>query len=170
MIKTLFLRSLFLIGLGIATAAQAQLRIETSGVGANQIPVAIAGFVDEGQMPFQVTAIIKADLLRSGYFRIIDAGAVMSETAPVNFGEWKSRGADALVVGSVQRLADGRFDVRYKLLDTLRSNQMSALALAAPPQFTRVTAHKIADDIYEKLIGVRGAFATRLAYVTKSGP
>jgi TolB protein len=157
-------------GLLAAATAHAQLRVEISGVGANQIPIAVAGFADESIAPQQVTAIIKADLNRSGFFRIIDAGVVMSETSPVNFGEWKSRGADALVVGSVQRLADGRFDVRYKLIDTLRSSQLSALALAAPPQFTRVTAHKIADDIYEKLIGVRGAFATRIAYVTKNGP
>ena len=164
-----FLRGLALIGLTTAALAQAQIRIETSGVGANQIPIAIAGFSDEAIAPQQVTAIIKADLARSGYFKIIDTGNVMSETTPINYGEWKSRGADALVVGSVQKLADGRFDVRYKLLDTVKTAQLSALALAAQPQSTRVSAHRIADDIYEKLIGNRGAFATRIAYVTKAG-
>jgi TolB protein len=149
--------------------AHAQLRVEISGVGANQIPIAVAAFADEAMTPQQVSAIIKADLLRSGYFKIIDTGSVMSETSAINYDEWKSLGADALVVGSVQRLADGRFDVRYKLLDTIKSSQLSALALAAQSQLTRVTAHKIADDIYEKLIGARGAFATRIAYVTKSG-
>ena len=164
-----FLRGLALIGLTTAALAQAQIRIETSGVGANQIPIAIAGFTDEAIAPQQVTAIIKADLARSGYFKIIDTGNVMSETTPINYGEWKSRGADALVVGSVQKLADGRFDVRYKLLDTVKTALLSGLALAAQPQSTRVTAHRIADDIYEKLIGNRGAFATRIAYVTKAG-
>jgi len=167
--KQLFLRGIAIIGLLVATTAHAQLRVEISGVGANQIPIAIAGFSGETIAPQQITAIIKADLARSGMFRIIETGDVMTETATVNFGDWKSRGADALVIGSVQRLADGRFDVRYKLLDTVRSTQLSALALAALPQFTRVTGHKIADDIYEKLIGVRGAFATRIAYVTKVG-
>ena len=128
-----FLRGAALIGLTTAALAQAQIRIETSGVGANQIPIAIAGFADEAIAPQQVTAIIKADLARSGYFKIIDTGNVMSETTPINYGEWKSRGADALVVGSVQRLADGRFDVRYKLLDTVKTAQLSALALAAQP-------------------------------------
>ncbi|OGB26469.1 MAG: Tol-Pal system beta propeller repeat protein TolB [Burkholderiales bacterium RIFCSPLOWO2_02_FULL_57_36] len=169
MMKQLFLRGIAIIGLLVATTAHAQLRVEISGVGANQIPIAIAGFSGETIAPQQITAIIKADLARSGMFRIIETGDVMTETATVNFGDWKSRGADALVIGSVQRLADGRFDVRYKLLDTVRSTQLSALALAALPQFTRVTGHKIADDIYEKLIGVRGAFATRIAYVTKVG-
>nr|WP_233556286.1 Tol-Pal system beta propeller repeat protein TolB [Noviherbaspirillum sedimenti] len=164
-----FFRTLALLGLFAAATAHAQLRVEISGVGANQIPIAIAAFADEGVAPQQVSAIIKADLARSGYFKIIDTGVAISETTPVKFGDWKSRGANALVVGSVQRLADGRFDVRYKLLDTLAASQLSGLAMAVQPQFTRLAAHKIADDIYEKLLGVRGAFATRVAYVTRAG-
>ena len=147
----------------------AQLRVEVSGVGSTQIPVAIATFANEALTPQQITNIIKDDLSRSGYFKIIDTGAVITETTPVNFDEWKQRGAEALVVGSVQSLADGRFDVRYKLLDTIKSSTLSGFAVATPPVNTRLTAHKIADDIYEKLTGVRGAFSTRIAYVTKSG-
>jgi TolB protein len=169
MMKIIFMRSIAVIGLMLATLAHAQLRVEISGVGANQIPIAIAAFADESVAPQQVTAIIKADLARSGFFRIIDTGNVMSETTTVNFGEWKSKGAEALVVGSVQRLADGRFDVRYRLLDTLKSSNLSGFGQVAGPDRLRVAAHKIADDIYEKLIGVRGAFATRVAYVTKAG-
>ncbi|MGB6055047.1 MAG: Tol-Pal system beta propeller repeat protein TolB [Burkholderiaceae bacterium] len=157
------------VALGGAQLAQAQLRVEISGVGANQIPIAIAGFADEAVAPQSVTAIIKADLARSGYFRIVDTGDVMAETASVDYAAWKGRGADALVIGSVQRLADGRFDVRYRLLDTVKASSLSALSLATQPQYMRVTAHKIADDIFEKLIGVRGAFATRIAYITKVG-
>lgn len=169
MMKIIFLRSIAAISLMLATLAHAQLRVEIAGVGANQIPIAIAGFADEATAPQQVTAIIKADLARSGLFRIIDTGNVMSETTQVNYGEWKSQGADALVIGSVHRLADGRFDVRYRLLDTLKSSNLSGFGQIAGPDRLRVAAHKIADDIYEKLIGVRGAFATRIAYITKSG-
>lgn len=169
MMKTFFLRGIAAIGFLLATVAHAQLRVEISGVGANQIPIAIAGFADETIAPQQVTAIIKADLARSGYFRIIDTGNAMSETTPVNYGEWKSKGADAVVVGSVQRLADGRFDVRYRLLDTVKAANISGFGQVAGPDRIRVAAHRIADDIYEKLIGVRGAFATRIAYVTKAG-
>lgn len=169
MMKRYLLRAAMAIGITASAFAHAQLQVEISGVGANQIPVAIASFASESIAPQQISAIIKDDLTRSGMFKIIDTGSVLSETAAVNLGDWKSRGADALVVGSVQKLADGRFDVRYKLLDTVKSTQLSALALAAQPQFTRVTAHKIADDIYEKLIGSRGAFSTRIAYVTKAG-
>src|SRR5512133_31402 len=168
MIKKLLVRAVAVATLLTASVSHAQLRVEIAGVGAQQIPVAVAGFADESIAPQQVSSIIRADLERSGMFKVMDAG-VMSDAAPVNYGEWKSRGAEALVVGSVQRLADGRFDVRYRRLDTVKSSQLSALALAAAPQFTRVTGHKIADDIYEKLVGARGAFATRVAYVTKVG-
>src|SRR5450830_533891 len=172
--KNKLLHLLAVIGLTVtafvaSSPANAQLRIETSGVGATQIPIAIAGFSNENLAPQQITDIIKTDLSRSGMFKIIDTGDVISEAAQVNLADWKARGADALVIGSVQRLADGRFDVRYRLLDTVKSAQLSALAMAAAPQYTRVTAHKIADDIYEKLVGGRGAFATRIAYIIKSG-
>jgi TolB protein len=169
MINNAFIRSIAVVALLLTPLANAQLRVEISGVGANQIPVAIAAFADESIAPQQVTNIIKADLDRSGYFKIIDAGKAISETTPVNYDEWKSRGVDALVVGSVQRLADGRFDVRYRLVDTVKSAQLSGFGQAAAPDRMRVAAHKIADDIYEKLMGVRGAFATRIAYVTKVG-
>ena len=157
------------MSLGASGSAYAQLRVEVSGVGSTQIPVAIASFANEGLTPQQITSIIKDDLTRSGYFKMIDTGVVLTETSPVNFDDWKQRGAEALVVGSVQSLADGRFDVRYKLLDTIKSSTLSGFAVATPPANTRLTAHKIADDIYEKLIGVRGAFSTRIAYVTKAG-
>jgi TolB protein len=156
-------------GLLAVTAAHAQLRVEVSGVGSSQLPIAVAMFADESIAPQQVSAIIKDDLARSGYFKLIEVGGVISETSAVNFGDWKSRGAEALVVGSVQRLSDGRFDVRYKLLDTIKSSTLSGISLANTAGNTRLTAHRIADDIYEKLIGVRGVFSTRLAYVTKAG-
>jgi TolB protein len=156
-------------GLLAVTGAHAQLRVEVSGVGSSQLPIAVAMFADESIAPQQVSAIIKDDLARSGYFKLIEVGGVISETSAVNFGDWKSRGAEALVVGSVQKLSDGRFDVRYKLLDTIKSSTLSGISLANTAANTRLSAHRIADDIYEKLIGVRGAFSTRLAYVTKAG-
>jgi TolB protein len=170
MMRTMKHRFLILVGLLVAaTTAQAQLRVEISGVGSNQIPIAIAAFADEAVAPASVSAIIKADLERSGVFKVIDGGGPILENGAIDYGMWKSRGADALVVGNVQRSLDGRFEVRYKLLDTIKSAQLSTLGQTVQPQFTRLAAHKIADDIYEKLTGVRGAFATRIAYVTQSG-
>ncbi|MDL2354841.1 MAG: Tol-Pal system beta propeller repeat protein TolB [Pseudomonadota bacterium] len=154
------------IGVLAGTAAQAQVRVEIAGVASNQIPVAVAAFADEGMAPAQVSAIIRADLERSGVFKVIDAGTTLSETSAIDYGRWKSRGADALVVGSVHVMADGRLDVKYKLFDTIKASELSTMSNAVQPKYTRLSAHKIADDVYEKLTGARGAFATRIAYVT----
>ena len=155
-----------LLGGALAGSAQAQIHIEISGVGNNQIPIAIASFADENLAPQQVSSIIKADLERSGAFQIMDAGTI-SDTADVDYNAWKARGAAAVVVGSVQQLANGSFVVRYKLLDTVKQAKISQLDVMTAPQYPRVSAHKIADDIYLKLTGVRGAFDTRIAYVTE---
>ena len=83
MIKKLLVRAVAVATLMTATASHAQLRVEIAGVGAQQIPIAVAGFADESIAPQQVSAIIRADLERSGMFKVMDAG-VMSEAAPVN--------------------------------------------------------------------------------------
>jgi TolB protein len=160
---------LFFTGISAASWSQAQLRVEISGVGASQIPVAIATFANESVAPEQITAIIKADLTRAGMFKIIDTSDVLSDSSTINYADWKSRGADALVVGSAQKLANGNIEVRYRLFDTVKAVQLSGLALSQPVQKTRLTAHRIADDIYQKLTGLQGVFATRIAYVTKNG-
>jgi TolB protein len=149
-------------------SAHAQMRIEISGVGSNQIPVAVAGFANEGVSPQKISEIIKADLERSGAFKIIDAG-VINDVNNIDYSGWKAKGADALVVGTVDALADGRYDVRYKLLDNVKQTKISNLDKAVTAQFTRLSAHLIADDVYFKLTGIRGAFSTRIAYVKQEG-
>jgi TolB protein len=149
-------------------AAQAQLRVEIAGVGSGQIPVAVAAFADESVAPEQVSAIIRADLERSGMFKVIDTRQAIGENSNIDYGAWKASGADALVVGSVQKAPDGRFEVRYKLLDTVKAAQLSSMSDAVQGKYTRLQAHRIADDVYEKLIGARGVFATRIAYVSEN--
>jgi TolB protein len=152
-------------------SAQAQLRIEITGVGSNQFPVAVANFQREGAAaPEQVDAIIRDNLQRSGLFRLVDPGKdALPLNAQVNYGEWKGRGADALVVGSVARLADGTFDVRFRLWDTVKQTSLDSGSITSKAADLRWTAHQISDRIYEKLTGEKGVFATRIAYVVALG-
>jgi len=148
--------------------ATAQLRVEITGVGSNQFPIAVAKFGRGGEIPQPVDEIIRDDLQRSGRFRMIDPGsAPLAETAPVSYSEFTGRGADALVVGSVTRLADGRFDLRFRLYDTVKQTQLDALSFVSTAADLRLNAHRIADRIFEKLTGERGVFATRIAYVVQ---
>ena len=152
----------------VLTPASAQLRVEITGVGSNQFPIAVASFKRDGEIPQPVDEIIRADLQRSGRFRMIDPGpAPLAETAAVSFAEFTGRGADALVVGSIARMADGRFDLRFRLYDTVKQTQLDALSYVSSAAELRLNAHRIADRIFEKLTGERGVFATRIAYVVQ---
>ncbi len=150
--------------------AHAQLNVLVTGVGSTQFPIATANFANETSAPQQISAIVRDDLKRSGKFTNIDAGsAPVSETDSVDLGSWKAKGADAFVAGSVTRSANGTYEVRFKLYDTVKQQNLGGLSLTTPESGLRMTAHKIADYIYQKLLGTRGVFATRLSYVVKSG-
>ncbi|MFZ4551220.1 MAG: Tol-Pal system beta propeller repeat protein TolB [Aquabacterium sp.] len=154
----------------VPVSAQAQFRVEISGVGATQIPVAIGRFREEARAPQPLSAIVKTDLERSGLFKSLDASAAaLDETSRPNLSDWKGKGADALLAGSVTQLADGRFDVRYQVWDALKGQSLGGMSLVVPAGDLRQSAHRIADDIYQKLTGDRGVFATRISYVSKVG-
>lgn len=164
-------RALCAAALAVPLLAQAQLRVEITGVGANTFPIAVAPFAGDTQAPVDVARVIRDDLARSGAFRNIDTGsAVVADTATPDLPAWKTRGADALVVGSVNRLADGRYDVRFRLFDTVKQAQIDGLSYVAPAADLRLTAHRIADRIFEKITGTPGVFATRIAYVVQLSP
>ena len=148
----------------------AQFRVEVSGVGLTQVPVAVVAFRGDDVAPQKMAAIVQADLERSGQFRGIDTGAVLlDETARPDFSNWRQRGSDALVVGSISRLADGRFDIRMRLWDVVRGQDLGGQSFAVLPADLRLVAHRLADFVYEKLTGDKGIFSTRIAYVTKNG-
>jgi TolB protein len=164
-------RFLVLPALGLAARAQAQFRVEISGVGATQLPIAVVKFRDEERSTpsLSISAIVRADLERSGVFRNVDAPGALDENSQPAMPEWRGRAADALVAGSVSRLADGRFDVRFKLWDVVKGLVLGGQSSAVDAADLRLAAHRIADFIYEKLTGDKGVFSTRIAYVTRSG-
>jgi TolB protein len=152
-----------------AGLARAQFRVQISGVGATQVPIAAAKFKDEEKAPQPVSAIIRADLERSGTFKLVDPGAAaLDETVQPVMADWRARATDALLVGSVGRLADGRHDLRYRLWDVVKGEAVVAQSLPVPAADLRLAAHRIADAVYEKLTGHKGVFSTRIAYVSKT--
>ncbi len=159
-----------LLGATAALPALAQFRVEVTGVGLTQLPIAIAPFRGEAGSPQKIAAIIQADLERSGQFRAIDAaGSNLDDASPPDVAPWRQRGADSLAVGSVTRLADGRYDVRFRLWDVVRAQGLGGQSYAVTAADLRLAAHRIADFIYEKLTGEKGVFSTRIGYVTKAG-
>ncbi|PNG56722.1 MULTISPECIES: Tol-Pal system beta propeller repeat protein TolB [unclassified Variovorax] len=150
--------------------AFAQFRVEVSGVGLTQLPIALAPFRGEDASPQKISAIVQADLERSGQFRGVDAsGQSLDEGSRPDLSLWRQRTADSLVAGSVTRLADGRFDVKFRLWDVVRGQDLGGQSYTVPQGDLRLAAHRIADYVYEKLTGEKGIFSTRIAYVTKAG-
>ena len=152
-------------------AARAVLTIEIIGSGGTQYPIAIAPFRAEGGLPQALSTVVAADLLRSGVFKIVDAGGVNPPHEPqeVNYQTWRARGAEAIVIGTVSPLSNDRYDVRFRLMDIAKQQQLAGFAYTATGAQLRLTAHKIADVIYEKLTGDKGVFSTRIAYIVKTG-
>lgn len=170
-------RLLAVVLLCFATAASAQLSIDIVGGGAQRIPIAIAPFAGEGALASAgapgISAVVRADLERSGLFRTLEVPAMnppLTEASGVNHAEWRARLADALVMGSVAARPDGRFEVRFKLFDTVKGADLSGVAYTLSREQMRTTAHRIADFVYEKLTGEKGVFSTRIAFVVKRGP
>ena len=88
-------------------------------------------------MPQDVVDVLRADLTRSGAFRLIDPSATLSDTATPDFADLKNRGADAVAGGSIARLADGRFDVRFKLWDVVKGNVIAGHSSAVEARCSR---------------------------------
>ncbi|WP_310625404.1 Tol-Pal system beta propeller repeat protein TolB [Limnohabitans sp.] len=168
-------RQFFRFALGLLTAgllalpAWAQFRVEVSGVGLTQVPIAFAPLRGEESSPQKISAIVQSDLERSGQFRSITAGVVIDETQRPDIITMRQKGADALLSGSISRMNDGRYDVRVRLWDVVRGQDLGAMSYVVVTGDLRLASHRIADFVYEKLTGDKGVFSTRIAYVTKAG-
>jgi TolB protein len=151
--------------------AAAQFRVEVAGVGLTQYPFSVVRFRGNDAVSEDLAAIVRADLERSGQFLFVPPlSGAMDETVRPELFSWREVGADSLLSGSITRLADGRFDTRFRLWDVVRGQDLGGLSFPSGPLELRWVAHRIADHVYEKITGDKGVFSTRIAYVTKQGP
>ncbi len=154
----------------LVSSVQAQFRVDVSGVGLTQVPISIVAFKGEALTVQKISAIVAADLERSGQFRHIDAGALaLDENTQPDMSTFRQKAVDAMAAGSVTRLADGRFDVRFRLWDVVKGTNLGGKQYTVIAPSLRTAAHNISDYIYEKLTGDKGVFSTKIAYVTKTG-
>ena len=147
---------------------QAQLRVDVTGLGVTLIPLNMNEFRDEPSAGQKISTIVQADLERAGQFKLTSTALTLDETSRPDFAALRARVMENFVSGSVTPLADGRFDVRFRLWDLMKSQDLGGASYAVSPGDLRRSAHQISDFIYEKLTGVKGIFSTRIAYVTKA--
>ena len=170
---TLSLLVLLCALIAAAPVALAQLRIDiTSGV-TDPIPIAIVKFAADPAAPFDYAEVIQQDLERSGRFRLLARErmpAAPSRADAVVASDWRSLGTDYVLVGrSAPGPVAGQSVVDFELLNVLNGQRLLSERITVPAPTARNGAHRIADRVYEKVLGVRGAFATRIAYVSVDG-
>jgi TolB protein len=152
--------------------------IDVSRARTDPIPIAIpalgGGDGGSAQLGQDIANVISNDLARSALFRpvapaaFIQAGANPSDTP--NFQNWRGTGTQALVTGRAEAQSGGQIRVEFRLWDVLPQAQIQGTAYTTSQSNWRRIAHIIADVIYERLLGEKGYFDTRIVYIAATGP
>ncbi|MGJ0485870.1 MAG: Tol-Pal system beta propeller repeat protein TolB [Methylomicrobium sp.] len=154
-----------------APLLRAEMDIEiTEGV-ESALPIAIVPFAQQGPAPVSISSVVSNDLGHSGYFKPMSEQYMPSRpTTPeaIQFEQWKSVGQNYIVVGQAVP-AGGQYNVQFQLFDVNNGSQLIGYRMTSSAQDLRRTAHHISDLIFEKLIGKKGVFSGRIAYITSSG-
>lgn len=151
--------------------ARAELTIEiTEGVD-EPTPVAVVPFAWNGTtaLPQDISEIVTNDLRTTGLFSLMSQDNMLSfpsERSGVFFRDWRVSGTDFLVIGRISPQVDGNLEVAVEMFDVLKEERVLGEVVNANFSNLRAVAHYISDKIYETLTGNRGAFSTRIVYVT----
>jgi TolB protein len=168
--------SLILFSFALSTNAFALLNLELTRGVEGAVPIAIASFGGEAQAaPEDVSAIVTNDLKNSGRFKVFGRDVLSqspSELTQVEYGYFRGLGVDKLVIGKVRSLGGDRYSVNVELLDVFKGKAGASSQSVVLDQTFKVSgrqlrqlAHHISDLIYQQILGVKGIFSTRLAYV-----
>ncbi|HEX5755560.1 MAG TPA: Tol-Pal system beta propeller repeat protein TolB [Arenimonas sp.] len=167
------LLAVLLLPFGAAKAQGLDIGLVTGNEAALPIAVVPMPYVGTQAAPdTDIAAVIAADLNRSGQFRTLQEQNIVERPirgSEIQFATWRVLKQDFVVVGRILDNPDGGYRVEYELFDVARQERLLGQAMGGRVRGMRDVAHQIADQIYEKILGVRGAFWTRIAYVTASG-
>ncbi|HSW69639.1 MAG TPA: Tol-Pal system beta propeller repeat protein TolB [Gammaproteobacteria bacterium] len=159
--------AILFVGLGLMTSSPvfAYLSMELTRGVAGAVPIAIVPFAINGVIPSEnVSQVVTNDLKNSGRFKVYSNGSVRENMPPRYY---RSIGADTIVTGRIEQIDGGRYEVSFKLFNALEEGGAPLLSqqFTVPESQLRGLAHHISDLIYRQMIGVRGVFSTKLAYI-----
>jgi TolB protein len=155
----------------LAQLAQAELMVEvTQGVEA-PTPVAVVPFGNEtgSALAEDLARVVDQDLERSGFFATMARENMLSfptKREDLYFRDWRVSNMDYVVIGRIESSPAGQLSVGFELYDVLREQRLLAEQVSATASSLRDAAHYIADRVFEQLTGLKGAFATKIVYVT----
>nr|WP_245256465.1 Tol-Pal system beta propeller repeat protein TolB [Bartonella tamiae] len=172
-----FLSRFFLPILALAfyvMPAFAQLKVDVTGGNFNAIPIAVTEFLAGDDVGRNISAVVEADLERSGLFAPIDKTSFLERISNPDvqprFSDWQQIGAQGVATGRVNIEPDGRLRIEFRLWDVYSGQQLEGRQFYTTPQSWRRVAHIIADAIYQRMTGEQGYFDTRIVFVDETGP
>ncbi|HEX7326163.1 MAG TPA: Tol-Pal system beta propeller repeat protein TolB [Rhodanobacteraceae bacterium] len=165
---------LVVVALFSAPAGAQGLTVQIVNGVASAIPITVVPFGQEGSgpaSPVNVAQIVSMDLDRCGQFRALPTSEIVESPttgSQIKFATWKQLKQDYIVVGRTA-YNGGVLKADFELWNVNTQQQLLGLSITGQGSDLRRVAHQIADQIYQKITGVRGAFDTRIAYVTQVG-
>ncbi|MCX7037449.1 MAG: Tol-Pal system beta propeller repeat protein TolB, partial [Proteobacteria bacterium] len=168
------LRFLALCLVLLAPAARADLLIDVTRGVTDAVPIAVVPFAravpaDGG---LDVGAVVQHDLDSSGRFKSMERRDMLTQPVrarDVQVADWRAARNDYMVVGRVVATVPNELTIEFELLNLLSGQVLLEQRVTTAPSTLRFAAHRVADLIYERLTGIRGAFSTRIAYVSVDG-
>ena len=161
---------LFVVSLALLVAlpSHAQLTIEITRGRDSPTVIAVAPIGANRNLPEDISAIVDANLERSGYFKPIKRQSMLSfptRANEVHYRDWRILDTEYVVVGDLQPLDGGRVRVEFSLLQVNNERRILSHTIEGSTNELRDIAHYISDKVYEAITGIRGAFGTRVAYI-----
>jgi TolB protein len=155
-------------------AANAQLVIEITRGQENAVPIAVVpfGWETANAAPLDVAQVVAADLQRSGRFAPLNRKDMIDRPTAgdqIRFQDWRYLKSDFIVVGKLTPEGGDRYAAQFELYNVLNGQRLAGQRLTATTNSLRAMSHRIADIIFEQLTGIRGAFSTRIAFVSAEG-
>ncbi|MEO7209276.1 MAG: Tol-Pal system beta propeller repeat protein TolB [Steroidobacteraceae bacterium] len=154
--------------------AQAEFVVEVTKGQTEAIPIAVVPFASPEltAASFDVAQLVSDDLARSGRFRTMDRKDMIDQPhtgAKIGFDDWRRLNNDYMVVGAMQADGTDRYSITYELYNVLTRQRLLGFQVSSNRAGLRSAGHQIADAVFEKILGIRGAFSTRIAYVSVLG-
>jgi TolB protein len=173
MIKPLSCLAFFALGL-TSLATRGAFVVEVTRGQTEAIPIAVVPFssAEAAAASFDVAQLVSDDLARSGRFNAMDLKDMIDQPhtgANIAFDDWRRLNNDYIVVGSVQASGADHFTITYELYNVLTKQRLLGYQITSNRPGLRLASHQVADMVFEKILGIRGAFSTRIAYISVTG-
>ena len=168
--------------IGVSTWSQEKIptiSIDVTDGVIEPVLVAVPSFVRERSaskiLAAELAEVIANDLSRTGLFRAIPERSHISRVsnfnAPVQFPDWRAINAAILITGAVAANEGGKIEVKFRLWDVVAQKEIgNGIKYDGTSDKWRRIAHKVADEVYERVTGEEPYFDTQIVFISESGP